>query len=579
MEDRRRQSNKRSRRATPDRRVFMILLAGLFLLAIVGTAFYVVKFAPTSERVDAAAYFGISGDEAAVMIDGNRIVAGEGESAVGLIPDGTPYVRIDVIKDYMDDGYVYDETEHILRYATDSEIITAEKDSAQYTVGREVMDLTAPIVIEEDATYISCEFIKIFTPAVFESYDDPNRIVFQTDDFDPRYGSLDRNTAVRRLGGPKSPVIRDGKRDEIVWILEEYGKWTQIATYDGYVGCVRANRLVEDIAVDRVTSGLPQRTYNHITMDNQVCLLWHQVTNRTANSSIGSVLTQIKGVDVISPTWFAVTGTSGEITDLASLDYVNACHGRGIQVWGLVDDFTNESLDIGATLSVTSSRDNLVNNIVAKAIAYSLDGINIDFEKIPGSAADGYIQFIRELSIKCENNDLVLSVDNYPPREYSMYYNRSEQAKYADYVIVMAYDEHYSTSEEAGSNSSLPYVEDAVEQTLSEVPKEQLVLALPFYMREFITGSEGITSKAFGMKELNSYIQNHGLEPQWLDDMGQNYTEFKDDEGLHQLWIEDSTSLARKLTIAKDEELAGVAFWKEGFEDTTIWDVVTGYIN
>ena len=307
-------------------------------------------------------------------------------------------------------------------------------------------------------------------------------------------------------------------------------------------------------------------------------MLWHQVTNSTANSSIAGVLSKINGVNVISPTWFAITGEDGGISDIASMDYVNSCHNRGIQVWGLVSDFEND-IDVGRVLSVTSSRDNLVNNILGKAIAYNMDGINIDFEKVPADAADGYIQFIRELSIKCENNDLVLSIDNYPPKAYNYYYNRSEQAKYADYVVIMAYDEHYSTSEEAGSNSSLPFVEDALEGTLADVPAEQTILGLPFYVREFTTLDGQVSQRAFGMKDVDSYLQTHDLEEKWLDDLSQNYAEYQDSEGLHQLWIEDSRSLALKMALIKDKNLGGGAFWKEGFEESNIWDVVIGYIN
>ena len=577
-EARSRRTRKKPRpRRRPDQKLLLILMAILFLLAICGVAFYVIKFAPTSEHIEPSKYFEISGDEAAVMVDGELYTGADG-SAPGMITGGESYIRLDVVKDYMDDGYVYDDMECILRYATDQDVITASLNSPSYSIGRETVELEAPIVIEESDVYLSCGFLTQFTPVVCESYEDPGRIVVTSDDHDPDYACITRDTAVRRLGGPKSPIIRDAKKDDTVEILERYGKWTKVATYDGYSGCVRSDRLDTKVAVDRVTSGLEPREYQHILMDRQVCLLWHQVTNTTANSSIGSVLSKVAGVNVISPTWFAISNEEGGLSDIASLDYVNTCHARGIQVWGLISDFEHD-IDVGPVLNVTSARDNLVNNVIAKAIAYNLDGINIDFEKVPATAADGYIQFIRELSIKCENNDLILSIDNYPPREYNRYYNRSEQAKYADYVIVMAYDEHYSTSEEAGSNSSLPFVEDALEGTLSDVPNEQTILGLPFYVREFTTQDGQVSQRAFGMKDVDSYLTTNGIEAKWLEDLSQNYAEYEDAEGLHQLWIEDSRSLAMKMALIKDKKLGGGAFWKEGFENDNIWDVVIGYIN
>ncbi|MCR5452162.1 MAG: hypothetical protein K6F00_05980, partial [Lachnospiraceae bacterium] len=160
------------------------------------------------------------------------------------------------------------------------------------------------------------------------------------------------------------------------------------------------------------------------------------------------------------------------------------------------------------------------------------------------------------------------------------YYNRKVQGDYADYVIVMAYDEHYTGSEEAGSNSSAPYVKMAVEGTTEEVPAERVILGLPFYAREFVSNEEGLTNTAIAMNKIPDYIKKHDLEPIWLDNEEQYYVEYTDETGgLHSLWIEDSKSLARKMCHIKDDGLAGGAFWKAGFEDASIWDVIAGYIN
>ena len=177
-------------------------------------------------------------------------------------------------------------------------------------------------------------------------------------------------------------------------------------------------------------------------------MAWHQVTTQAANANVAAVLGKTKGVNVISPTWFYLNDNNGGIMSLCSQDYVNYCHQQGIEVWGLVSNLENQDVDDTSVFSLTSSRDNLVNNLVAEAIKYDLDGINLDFELLPAEAADGYLEFIRELSIKCENNDLVLSVDNYVPAAYNAYYDREEQAVFADYIVVMAYDEHYNGSEE-----------------------------------------------------------------------------------------------------------------------------------
>ena len=149
-----------------------------------------------------------------------------------------------------------------------------------------------------------------------------------------------------------------------------------------------------------------------------------------------------KNVNVIAPTWFATSDNNGSISSLASYDYVDKAHSMGLQVWGLCDDFSPD-MKIGNVLGRTSRRERLEKNLIAEAIKYSLDGINIDFENVKSKNGTDFIQFIRELGIMCRNNGIILSIDNYPPANYSAYYAREEQAAVADYVITMAYDEYY----------------------------------------------------------------------------------------------------------------------------------------
>ena len=240
---------------------------------------------------------------------------------------------------------------------------------------------------------------------------------------------------------------------------------------------------IGDISTEKTKKQLAARKYNHIRMKGSVNLVWHQVTNRTANAGIDQVLTDDTGINVVSPTWFRIADNDGGLSDIGSLDYVKKCHDKGVQVWALFSNFENKGVDTTMVLDYTSSRDNLVNNMIAKAIAYNLDGINVDFEQVSTDAKDGYVEFIKELSIKCENNDIILSVDNYSPTASSLHYNRKVQAQYADYLIVMAYDEHYAGGGQAGSNASISFVKKAVSESLKEVPKNQLILGMPFYSR------------------------------------------------------------------------------------------------
>ena len=112
------------------------------------------------------------------------------------------------------------------------------------------------------------------------------------------------------------------------------------------------------------------------------------------------------------------------------MDYAHQC---GLEVWALVDNF-DQNVDDMELLSHTSSRENLENQLVNAALQNGIDGINVDFEQIPTDVGDHYIQFIRELSVLCRVNNLVLSVDNYVPKGYNTHYHREEHNPHSLYL-------------------------------------------------------------------------------------------------------------------------------------------------
>ena len=303
-------------------------------------------------------------------------------------------------------------------------------------------------------------------------------------------------------------------------------------------------------------------------------LAWHQVTSTDANSYFADAVQNMTGVNVISPTWFSVTDNSGNISSLASGEYVMQAHEKGLKVWGLVDNF-NENMNTKEVLSKTSSRQNLENRLITYALKVGMDGINVDFESLSEGVGIHFLQFLRELSIQCHANNLVLSVDNPVPEDFTSHYDRAEQGKVVDYVIIMGYDEHYVGSD-AGSVASLPWVEQGVKDTLSEVAAQRTILAIPFYTRLWKTTDGGaLTSEAIGMDQAQQTISDNGAETYWDKKTSQNYGTYEGDGATYQIWLEDSKSIAEKVKLIKKYKLAGVAEWKLGFENSGIWSVIT----
>ena len=571
---------KRTRRKPGNGRLRWVIggVGAVIVLALV--IFLVQRYTPSKERMALTVYFVLTEeDQAADIVDGTYYEDEADTPVHGIYQDGHPYLEISFLKEYLDDGYVYDVTENILRYITSSHVISVSPGSSTYMVDRSREQADHNIMIARDgAVYLSLDFMKQYTDLTYSIAEEPCRLIIEKAGYEKTTAALKRDTELRRHGGVKSPILKDGKEGDVVSVLDDYGRWSLVLTQDGVLGCVQNSRLGSRQQV--VTEAtLPKEEFSHILLDTDVVLGWHQVTSASANSGIADVLSRASGMNVISPTWFYLDDNQGGIADLGSRSYVDYCHQQGVQVWGLVSNLENDEVDTTSVLNTTSSRDALVNNLIAAAITYNLDGINVDIEQLSGAAADGYLAFVKELSLKCEKNDLILSVDNYAPSASSMIYNRDVQADFADYVIIMAYDEHYSGGDEAGSVASIGFVEDAVKATLEEVPKEQVIMGMPLYSRVWYYDGTTLKSSAMGVAATANYIADHNMTMTWDEKLGQNYGEYTQDGVTYQLWQEDAFSIEEKLKVLTEHDLAGGAFWKLGFDDASIWSVTAKYLN
>ncbi len=541
------------------------------------------RYTPSKDWQDLSEHYNVVSDEDVAIIYNNELM----EAKAKLI-DGVVYLSLDTVKDYINDRFYWDSNESILRYATADDLVSVPAESTNYTITKDSHSSDHIIVKSEaDTAYIAVDFVKQYSDFSYEIYENPNRILITTVWGDYTYTSAKKDTEIRVLGGIKSPILAEAEKGMDLRVLEVMETWTEVMTEDGIIGYVKSKNLGKTFT-KTFTSDYTPEEYTHIVKDFEINMAWHQVISRSANSNVSTILQNSKGINVLSPTWFYLKDDNGGIGSVASSDYVSYCHQQGVEVWALVSNFGAkdqglDNPDLTTILTHTSSRDNLVNNLISSAIQYNLDGINVDFESVDPAVGDSYIQFIRELSLKCANNGIVLSVDNYVPTAYTAFYDRAEQALFADYICVMAYDEYYGGSSEAGPTASLKYVREGIEKTLEEVPAEQVILGMPFYTRVWCLTStdEGdkLTSYAAGMREQQNLVSVNGATPVWIESLGQYYVEYENGNSLYRMWMEDTASLEQKLSAMDSYGLAGGAFWKLGLEQSTIWDTVIKYIN
>lgn len=575
--------------------IILIIIVILFMLL----GKLIEKYTPSDEHQELSEYYQMSSPDDVALILNNEVLPVQGRMI-----DGNVYLDFDTVHDLINDRFYWDANENKLLYTTATDLIWADAESTTYYVTKNAMTLDHIIVKADAATaYITLDFVKQYSDISYTVYESPNRVVLTNAWGDHTVASAKKDTELRYQGGIKSPILADIAKGTALTVLEPDETWTKVASADGVIGYVKSKTL-GSTSTETLTSDYVPEQFTHIKKDFRINMGWHQVTNNSANSNVANVISSTKGLNVISPTWFYLKDTNGGIGSLASSDYVNYCHQNGIEVWALVSNFGArdqglENPDTTEVLTYTSRRENLINNLISAAIQYNLDGINVDFESLDPAVGDSYIQFIRELSLKCANNGIVLSVDNYSPTAYTAFYNRAEQAVFADYVILMGYDEHYVGSEEAGSVASIGFVRKGVADTLQEVPADQLILGMPFYTRVWsetpvsedgaaISDTEN-TSDSYtlfeldcysaSMKETQNLISANGAVPVWSDTDGQYYVEYINGGVTYKIWVEDSASLEEKLKVLQENQLAGGAFWKLTLEDPTVWDTIIKYIN
>lgn len=555
--------------------VLIILIAGVAL----GRQLY-AKYSYSTEKADLYEYFNIYKEEEVPILLQDELVE---EKAI--LADGRYYFDLDTVHKYLNTRFYWDERENLLLYTTPTQVITAVVGSGSFDIDGAPQDagyllsFTRPKEGEEEGMilYVAADYVKQYTNFSYEPFTEPARMQVYTQWQERRVADVKKATAVRFRGGVKSPILKEVEAGEKLIVLEEMEDWSEVKTLDGFIGYVENKRLGEittETPVPVTDYQIPE--YTSLTRDHKISLGWHVIGGVAGNDTLTEAVAQTKGLTVISPTWFKLSDNEGNFTSFATSNYVNQAHSMGLEVWGLVDDFSYD-VNIYEILSSTTKRRVLVHGLVQAALESGLDGINVDFETVNTTSGSHYVQFLRELSIQCRLNQLVLSVDNYVPFDFNDYYNREEQGVVADYVIIMGYDEHWHGSGNVGSVSSIEYVRNGIERMIEEVPSGKVVNALPLYTILWRTTGTEVTDDYVTMINQSSMIANMGMQTEWNDETCQNYGELVSGDTTYQIWLEDLESIQVKLNVMNNYDLGGVAVWRLGYEDPAVWDIISAY--
>lgn len=582
------------RRRKRQRMIRFVLLIILIIAAIAGIILW-KRYSPSKEQYDMKKYYGIEKDgQVGITVD-NKVVEAEGKLAGGKV-----YVAYNIVRDYINSRFYWDPNENVLLYMLPEDMISVDVGSKDYSISKKKKSEDYVILKTEGNTaYIALDFVQQYTNIDYEVSNNPDHVMIRTKWGKTDVATVKKNTQVRYQGGVKSLVLAELKKKDEVTVVESEQNWKKVRTADGVIGYVK-NKTLKNEEKKNITRKFEEQDYSNITKDYTINMAWHNVTNQDANNAVAQRIAQTKGLTTLAPTWIHVADTNGNISSIASADYVSYAHKQNVEVWMTVRDFDGgissekESYEL---LSYTSRRETLITQLIAEALRVGVDGINVDFEKISDKCGEHYIEFIRELSVKCRQNGLVLSVDNYVPKSFNTQYDRKEQGIVADYVVIMGYDEYYAGSPEAGPVSSYNYVKEGITETLKEVPAEKVISGIPFFTRlwketpkteEELKSDKGtdaeqysatVESDAYGMDNAQAIVKQAGVDTTWDKKAGQNYATWEADGSKYEIWLEDSKSIEAKLKLMKKYKLAGTAEWSLGQESSDIWNLIQKYVN
>ena len=555
------------------------VIIAVALIIIIGAGYIGMKFLErysySKEYADLNEYYAVSGGEDTAIVLQDEIIE---EKAV--LRDGSYYFDYETVRKYFNDRFYVDTTESLLLYTTAVDTIRTEIGSSTFTQdGAPVEESYTISFYEGEKLYVAADYVKKFTNLSYEAFTEPNRLQVYTQWGEIQTATIKKDTSVRYKGGVKSDILKDVQGGDTVTVLEEMETWTKVKTADAVIGYVENKRLSEITTTEQIpVTDYVEPEFTSLTRDHKINLAWHQVWTADANSTFSAMMASAKSVNVISPTWFSLSDNEGNFTNIASRTYVEQAHGMGLEVWALIDNFNTE-IDTKTILSSTTKRTYLIGNLVQTVKDYGIDGINVDFEQVAMDAGDDYIQFIRELSVACRKEGIVLSIDNYVPTGYTDHYNREEQGIFVDYVVIMGYDEYYAGSATAGPVASINFVEEGITKTLEVVPANKVINAVPFYTRVWKTENGTLTSEAVSMDVATQFIANNGIETYWNEETCHNYGEAQIGDVFYQVWLEDTQALQDKLNVMSQYDLGGVAEWKLGLENAAAWDLIENYMN
>lgn len=494
------------------------------------------------------------------------------DSSLILLDDRT-LIDVSVVMTYVDENIHYSNSG--TRVYIPLEDIQYELETPELTdyVKENIVDINVPILSRNDKDYIDFTVInKLYGLEVFHGIEGSFII------YDPNTAdmvALDSSVEfVKTSHGMKS--VGDQEGNTVALVLDTHEDLSRIFTESGRIGYVKTSDLGIYQAIEDTYLLNEVRTDHDYGEDIHVT--WNQVSSFSANPNL-SVEPDMPGVDVISPTWFSLN-INGIVISEADFRYVDQAHEKGLEVWGLFSNSFKPSWT-SEMLNDATYRKKTIAQIAFFTALYDLDGVNIDYENMYLNDQDAFTVFMAELSDVLEEQNVKLSVDMTVPGgsdQWSKVYDRLNVAKHVDYIMLMAYDEFWASSDISGPVASIPWVEKGISETLALVPKDKLILGMPLYMRVWIESGGSVSSKSIGIKHLEGVLEDQDYDLSYDEENGLNYVSYRSEGKLYRIWLEDEASIQKRIALMDAYKLPGIATWSREFVDDNTFEIINDYL-
>lgn len=485
------------------------------------------------------------------------------------IEDGMIYLSLDYIKEYLDKDIEYDKSSGEVRINNDhaNKVLKLNEYEAKFNSG--TIDLRAPVIEKDGKIMLPIEAF-IYDYDVRLRYDKDIRLLlldYRDKDYD--LSKTTSETLLREGASKRSPIIKKLPEGEELYVYGDKGKYYKVRMTEGYAGYVLKKDLDENF--EKVSF----KSTSKNTSDGLINLTWDYTYAEHSEDKINQIK-DIKGLDVIIPTWFSIRNGNGDMIDRGNQNYIKKYNDLGIDVWAYLDNSFDPEITHEA-LSNEKTRKKIINKTLELCKKYGMKGINIDFEHTKIDDRDYITDFVREFR-QAAGEEFIITVDVTPQISSDVTkepYDRKALAEIADYMVVMAYDQHWGSSDKAGSVAQYKWVEGSINVLFRNIPNKKMILGVPLYTRIWKEDGGKVTSKTISMDEVARIIASKGLKPVWDKESQQNYIEYQENGADYKIWIEDANSLEKKVSLVNKYNLAGVGSWRLGFETSNIWDVIS----